>query len=127
MIAIECHGASGLSRRCKACGGLYPKSWNAALYKMAASPSPSEPFQLLSRVSDFLGYFDYFNLRYAIEPLIIHPKDIFEAYISNSFLSTVVGAMQFNPDTDIPDLSGKVIIVTGGIVQRHCLRIELIV
>lgn len=30
------------------------------------------------------------------------------------------GGKKFNPDSDIPDLTGKTIIVTGGIYRKDC-------
>ena len=45
---------------------------------------------------------------------ILHPIDSLSAYVLPSIFLNMFGGISFNPAQDISDLSGKVVLVTGG-------------
>ncbi len=61
-----------------------------------------------------------FDLRFLLLHSLSHPFNAIQSNLSHLLPLTMFGgAKQFSPDKDIPDLSGKVIIVTGG--EQCCL------
>ena len=80
----------------------------------------------LAKSSDFIKHSFLYSLLYIFIDAILHP---WEAW--NSFLPRFK-MVQFDPKKDIPDMSGKVVLVTGGkcvcelrwnlLLMRHAKR-----
>lgn len=61
---------------------------------------------------------DVLELRQLLYLTLQHPIEAFQAYFPQDYLPTMFGSKRFTPETDIPNLSGKVYLVTGGWTSR---------
>lgn len=48
---------------------------------------------------------------------ILHPIEALDTYLPHLNPIKMLGGKTFNPEIDIPDLSGKIVLVTGGTSQ----------
>ena len=69
---------------------------------------------------------DLLDIRHAFSELFIHPVDTYHAYLPHLNIYELFGGNTFSPEKDIPDLSGKVILVTGGKSSLQSLRFHLL-
>ena len=77
----------------------------------------SDGFQFMSLTEHrtiIQDIFEVFHLRYLLYPYLLHPFESFQELMRQWNLLSSFGIPVFTPDTDIPDLSGKVILITGG-------------
>jgi hypothetical protein len=65
------------------------------------------------------------DFRKVITDSIFHPIEAFNTYLPHLNPFKMFGAKSFNPETDIPDLSGKIILVTGGMYVQRLISITL--
>ena len=68
---------------------------------------------------------DLRDFRHAFFELFLHPVDTYHA-LAHLKVYELFGGNSFSPEKDIPDLSGKVILVTGGSSSLHSLRCNLL-
>lgn len=61
---------------------------------------------------------DLLELRQLFYPTLQHPIEALQAYFPQDYLPTMFGGKRLTPETDIPNLSGKVYLVTGGWTSR---------
>lgn len=57
---------------------------------------------------------DLRDFRHVVFESVLHPVEAYKAYLTNLNAYDLFGGNSFSPEKDIPDLSGKVILVTGG-------------
>ena len=57
---------------------------------------------------------DLLDFRHAFYEMILNPVETYKAYVPPFNPYGLFGGDTFSPEKDIPDLSGKVILVTGG-------------
>ena len=57
---------------------------------------------------------DLLDFRHAFLELFVHPVDTYQAYLPHLNVYELFGGNTYSPEKDIPDLSGTVILVTGG-------------
>ena len=69
---------------------------------------------------------DVLDFRHAFFEFILHPVDTYHAYLPHLNVYELFGGKSFSPEKDIPDLSGKVILVTGGQSSVCSLRCNLL-
>ena len=69
---------------------------------------------------------DLLDFRHAFFELILHPVETYKAYLPHLTIYELFGGNSFSPEIDIPDLSGKVILVTGGQSSLRPLRCNLL-
>lgn len=69
-------------------------------------------------ISSFSGFLqatsELLDLRYLLLHSLLHPLQALQSNLFHLFPLNMPGRKSFNAETDIPDLSGKVIMVTGG-------------
>ena len=69
---------------------------------------------------------DLQDFRHAFFELFLHPFDTYQAYLPHLNVYELFGGNTFSPERDIPDLAGKVILVTGGQSSPCSLRCNLL-
>ena len=57
---------------------------------------------------------DLLDFRHAFYEMILNPVETYKAYLPPCNAYGLFGGDTFSPEKDIPDLPGKVILVTGG-------------
>ena len=57
---------------------------------------------------------DLLEFRHVFFEIVLHPVEAYKAYLPHFDIYDLFGGNSFSPEKDIPDLSGKVILVTGG-------------
>ena len=69
---------------------------------------------------------DLLDFRHAFYQLILNPVDTCKAYLPPFNAYGLFGGDTFLPEKNIPDLSGKVILVTGGQSSLHSILYTLL-
>lgn len=69
---------------------------------------------------------DLLDFRHAVYELILNPVETYKAYLPPFNSYGLFGGDTFSPEKDIPDLSGKVILVTGGQSSLHSIPYTLL-
>ena len=69
---------------------------------------------------------DVLEFRHVFFEFVLHPVDTYQAYLPHLNVYELFGGKTFSPERDIPDLSGKVILVTGGQSSLRSLRCNLL-
>lgn len=69
---------------------------------------------------------DLLDFRHAFYEMILNPVETYKAYVPPFNPYGLFGGNTFSPEKDIPDLSGKVILVTGGQSSLHSILYTLL-
>lgn len=69
---------------------------------------------------------DLLDFRHALYELILNPVETYKAYLPPLSAYGLFGGDAFSPEKDVPDLSGKVILVTGGQSSLHSILYTLL-
>ena len=69
---------------------------------------------------------DLLDFRHAFYELILNPVETYKAYLPPFNAYGLFGGDTFSPEKNIPDLSGKVILVTGGQLSLHSILYTLL-
>lgn len=67
-----------------------------------------------SKVTPLQGLTELLDLRLLVIEGLLHPVEAVRAYIPHFDIFGLFGGKVFTPEADIPDLAGKIILVTGG-------------
>ena len=73
-----------------------------------------QPLQKLHDTPFSQTFTELIDFRHLIFASLLHPIEAFNAYLPQFKMFGLFGGKTFAPKTDIPDLAGKVILVTGG-------------
>ncbi|MCJ1250366.1 hypothetical protein MMC30_007592 [Trapelia coarctata] len=69
---------------------------------------------------------DLLEFRRFLYPTLQHPIEAVQAFFPQDYLPTMFGGKSFTPETDIPDLSGRVYLVTGGWISALIVQHKLV-
>lgn len=69
---------------------------------------------------------DLLDFRHVFIESVLHPVEAYKAYLPHLNVYGLFGSNTFSPKIDIPDLSGKVILVTGGQLSQRSIRCNLL-
>ena len=67
-----------------------------------------------SRFIHYQAFIELLDLRFMVIESLRHPVEAVKAYIPHLDIFGLLGGKVFPPEVDVPDLAGKVILVTGG-------------
>ncbi len=70
---------------------------------------------------------DLQDFRHVFFEAVLHPVEAYKAYLPHLNVYDFFGSNSFSPEKDIPDLSGKVILVTGGQSSLRSIRCNLLI